>query len=102
MYNCNNPLIKNIGMFSVKSADGGFFLFWAKGGESEMKKVSFLYEDDKVLEKALRAAIYRKYDINNRNYGNMEVPPSRPVDYETKIKSGFRIFEMAEKGYPHD
>lgn len=68
-----------------------------------MRRYGIYYANDEVLEKIHEARILgNRRRLHTRHAVEVEVPLSRCADYEARIESGFRIFEMAEKGYPYD
>ena len=67
-----------------------------------MRRLLLYYASEEALEKIHEAKVKGNLRRLDTCCHTVEVPPSRSGDYEGRIESGFRIFEMAEKGYPHD
>ena len=68
-----------------------------------MGKTKIFYVDSITLERIYMAKVcgYR-INLEEENEEEIEIPPSKQEDFESKIQSGFKIFEMSEKGYPQD
>jgi hypothetical protein len=80
------------------------FLF-SKKEVRKMSKLACYYVENKLLERIYECRRTRK-KIDNDIYRNIseddEVIPVRINNYEERLSKGFKIFDMAKKGYPED
>ncbi len=70
-----------------------------------MKKLSVMYADDEILERIYEAKVFRRNSCSlghSNSHEDTAFPLADPADYESRITTGFRFFEMPENGYPED
>ncbi|MCM8756922.1 MAG: hypothetical protein NC911_09580 [Candidatus Omnitrophica bacterium] len=70
----------------------------------DMKVVKIRCEKEEVKERIRRITLngYLSSHCHHNFTQETELPLSRPGDYEARLLSGFKFFEMPENGYPAD
>jgi len=68
-----------------------------------MRRVCLVCADEEVLEQVYETKVLRLDPLHHRpTVDDAEVLPDRPPDENSRLITGFRLFEMAERGYPSD
>ncbi|HOL67167.1 MAG TPA: hypothetical protein PKX93_06905, partial [bacterium] len=73
-----------------------------KGGELGMRVVRILCEKEEVRQRLHLATRKGCFFSHCHHKEEPELPLTRPGDYESRLMTGFKLFEMPEKGYPTD
>ncbi len=68
-----------------------------------MRRAHIVCADEEVLEQVYETKVLRLNPLNHRpSADDADVLPDRPPDEDSRLMAGFRLFEMAERGYPSD
>lgn len=67
-----------------------------------MRPVRIRCAKEEVQQKLYRMAGIGRLSDYCHNKEDSDLPLTRPGDYESRLLTGFKLFEMPEKGYPTD
>ncbi len=67
-----------------------------------MRQVRIRCGKEEVQQRLHRMAWAGRLSDYCHNKEDSDLPLTRPGDYESRLLTGFKLFEMPEKGYPTD